>query len=153
MKDFQKGASAVKKQFIAGILAASLFGFGGGMMTAQAFDIGSILKLGGISYLVTRYGDEINTFINKIFSQKEVDTEYATKVVPILSLGSGSYIGAVQVVGPQSQVDKVKAVGQLEFGFSDIARIKGLIPIDRLAISDVNRVEGVGVSAVIDFKL
>lgn len=26
----------IKKQFIAGVLAASLFGFGGGVMTAQA---------------------------------------------------------------------------------------------------------------------
>ena len=104
----------MKKQFIAGVLAASLFGFGGGLMTAQAFDIGSVLKLGGISYLVERFGSEINTAINKIFSQKSMDTEYATKVVPILSLGKGGYIGAVQVVGPKAQVDKVKAVGQLE---------------------------------------
>lgn len=143
----------MKKQFIAGVLAASLFGFGGGLMTAQAFDIGSVLKLGGISYLVERFGSEINTAINKIFSQKNMDTEYATKVVPILSLGKGGYIGAVQVVGPKAQVDKVKAVGQLEFSFSDFARIKGLIPIDKLDVSNVNRVQGVGVSAVIDFKL
>lgn len=143
----------MKKQFIAGVLAASLFGFGGGLMTAQAFDIGSVLKLGGISYLVERFGSEINTAINKIFSQKSMDTEYATKVVPILSLGKGGYIGAVQAVGPKAQVDKVKAVGQLEFGFSDFARIKGLIPIDKLDVSNVNRVQGVGVSAVIDFKL
>ena len=59
----------IKKQFIAGVLAASLFGFGGGVMTAQAFDFGSVLKLGGISYLVNQFGGEINTFINKIFSQ------------------------------------------------------------------------------------
>ena len=54
----------IKKQFIAGVLAASLFGFGGGVMTAQAFDFGSVLKLGGISYLVNQFGGEINTFIN-----------------------------------------------------------------------------------------
>ena len=142
----------IKKQFIAGVLAASLFGFGGGVMTAQAFDFGSVLKLGGISYLVNQFGGEINTFINKIFSQNEVSTDYATKVVPILSMGTGGYIGAVQVVGPKAQVDKVKAVGQLEFKFSKIARIKGLIPIDNINITNVNRVEGVGVSAVIDFK-
>ena len=100
----------IKKQFIAGVLAASLFGFGGGVMTAQAFDFGSVLKLGGISYLVNQFGGEINTFINKIFSQNEVSTDYATKVVPILSMGTGGYIGAVQVVGPKAQVDKVKAV-------------------------------------------
>ena len=128
----------IKKQFIAGVLAASLFGFGGGVMTAQAFDFGSVLKLGGISYLVNQFGGEINTFINKIFSQNEVSTDYATKVVPILSMGTGGYIGAVQVVGPKAQVDKVKAVGQLEFKFSKIARIKGLIPIDNINITTVS---------------
>ena len=71
---------------------------------------------------------------------------------PILSMGTGGYIGAVQVVGPKAQVDKVKAVGQLEFKFSKIARIKGLIPIDNINITNVNRVEGVGVSAVIDLS-
>ena len=143
----------MNKKLVAAIAAVYLLGAGTRALPAQAFDLGSVLKLGGISYLVSRFGSEINTFINKLTLQKGLDTHYATKVVPILSLGSGSYIGAVQVVGPKAQVDKVKAVGQLEGSFVKVARVKALIPIDATSISNINRVEGVGVSAIVDFKL
>lgn len=143
----------MNKKLVAAVAAAYLLGAGTRALPAQAFDLGSVLKLGGISYLVSRFGSEINTFINKLTLQKGLDTHYATKVVPILSLGSGSYIGAVQVVGPKAQVDKVKAVGQLEVSFVKVARVKAMIPIDAISISNINRVEGVGVSAIVDFKL
>jgi hypothetical protein len=143
----------MNKKLVAAVAAAYLLGTGTRALPAQAFDLGSVLKLGGISYLVSRFGSEINTFINKLTLQKGLDTHYATKVVPILSLGSGSYIGAVQVVGPKAQVDKVKAVGQLEGSFVKVARVKAMIPIDATSISNINRVEGVGVSAIVDFKL
>lgn len=143
----------MNKKMIAAVAAAYLLGAGTRALPAQAFDLGSVLKLGGISYLVSRFGSEINTFINKLTLQKGLDTHYATKVVPILSLGSGSYIGAVQVVGPKAQVDKVKAVGQLEGSFVKVARVKAMIPIDAASISNINRVEGVGVSAIVDFKI
>ncbi len=143
----------MNKKLVAAVAAAYLLGAGTRALTAQAFDLGSVLKLGGISYLVSRFGSEINTFINKLTLQKGLDTHYATKVVPIVSLGSGSYIGAVQVVGPKAQVDKVKAVGQLEGSFVKVARVKAMIPIDATSISNINRVEGVGVSAIVDFKL
>ena len=66
-----------------------MLGAGTRSLPAQAFDLGSVLKLGGISYLVSRFGEEINTFINKLTLQKGLDTTYATKVVPIISLGNG----------------------------------------------------------------
>ncbi len=143
----------MNKKLVAAVAAAYLLGAGTRALPAQAFDLGSVLKLGGISYLVSRFGSEINTFINKLTLQKGLDTHYATKVVPILSLGSGSYIGAVQVVGPKAQVDKVKAVGQLEGSFVKVARVKAMIPIDATSISNINRVEGVGISAIVDFKI
>lgn len=143
----------MNKKMVAAVVAAYMLGAGTRALPAQAFDLGSILKMGGISYLVSRFGSEINTFINKLTLQKGLDTQYATKVVPILSLGSGSYIGAVQVVGPKAQVDKVKAVGQLEGSFVKVARVKAMIPIDATSISNINRVEGVGVGAIVDFKI
>lgn len=143
----------MNKKIAAAVLSAYLLGAASHALPVQAFDLGSVLKLGGISYLVSRYGEEINTFINKLTLQKGLDTQYATKVVSILSLGNGSYIGAVQVVGPKAQVDQVKAVGQLEGNFASVARIKAMIPIDATSISNINRVEGVGVSAIVDFKL
>ena len=143
----------MNKKMVAAVVAAYMLGAGTRALPAQAFDLGSVLKMGGISYLVSRFGSQINTFINKLTLQKGLDTQYATKVVPILSLGNGSYIGAVQVVGPKAQVDKVKAVGQLEGNFLKVARVKAMIPIDSTSISNINRVEGVGVSAIVDFKI
>ena len=142
----------MKKQVIAAVTIASLLGFAGGT-AVQAFNLGSILKVGGISVLVSKYGDSINDFLNKLLMKNGVGTDYATKVGPILSVGTGKYIGAVQVVGPTEQVDKVKAVAQLEGTFNGIARANALIPIESLSVSNLSRVQGVGVSATIDFKL
>ena len=142
----------MKKQVIAAVTIASLLGFAGGT-AVQAFNLGSILKVGGISVLVSKYGDSINDFLNKLLMKNGVGTDYATKVVPILSVGTGKYIGAVQVVGPTEQVDKVKAVAQLEGTFNGIARANALIPIESLSVSNLSRVQGVGVSATIDFKV
>ena len=141
----------MKKQVIAAVTIASLLGFAGGT-AVQAFNLGSILKVGGISVLVSKYGDSINDFLNKLLMKNGVGTDYATKVVPILSVGTGKYIGAVQVVGPTEQVDKVKAVAQLEGTFNGIARANALIPIESLSVSNLSRGQGVGVAATIDFK-
>ena len=111
----------MKKQLIAAVTIASLLGFAGGT-AVQAFNLGSILKVGGISILVSKYGDSINDFLNKLLMKNGVGTDYATKVVPIVSVGTGKYIGAVQVIGPSAQVEKVKAVAQLEGEFNGIAR-------------------------------
>jgi hypothetical protein len=52
-------------------------------------------------------------------------------------------------------VEKVQAVGQLEISWNDkLFRIKGLIPIDsKNPTTSFSRVQGVGVSAVIDVKV
>ena len=118
----------MKKQLIAAVTVASLLGFAGGT-AVQAFNLGSILKVGGISVLVSKYGDSINDFLNKLLMKNGVGTDYATKVVPIVSVGTGKYIGAVQVIGPSAQVEKVKAVAQLEGEFNGIARANALIPM------------------------
>lgn len=143
----------MKKQLITGMLIGSLVGFGSGM-AVQAFSLGSVLKVGGISVLVSKYGDSINDFLNKLLMKNGVGTDYATKVVPVISIGNGGYIGAVQVVGPTAQVAQVQAVGQLEGSYNDsLFRAKALIPMDSTDVSHLNRVQGVGVSAIIDLKL
>ena len=50
-------------------------------------------------------------------------TNYATKVVPIVSIGNKGYIGAAQVIGDADQVEKVKAVGQLEIIHRDVLSV------------------------------
>ncbi|PAV38585.1 hypothetical protein CJ260_08550 [Megasphaera sp. ASD88] len=141
----------MKKQVIAAMLTVSLLAAGGTAVT-QAFSLGSILKVGGVTVLVDKFGGQINDFLNKLLMKNGVGTDYATKVVPVLSIGTGKYIGAVQVVGPTAQVDKVKAVGQLEGSFNDIARAKALIPLESVDITHLSRVQGIGVSAIIDLK-
>lgn len=141
----------MKKCIITACMAA-IIGFSGGASATQAFDLGSIAKVGGVSILVDKYGTQINDFLNKLLMQKGVGTDYATKVVPIISVGTGKYIGAVQVVGPTEQVNKVQAVGQIEGSFNKIARANALIPLASKDVSNLSRVQGVGVSATIDLK-
>ena len=82
-----------------------------------------------------------------------ISSDYATKLVPIITVGDGSYAGAAQVSGPKEQVDKCQAALQLEASFFKSFRAKALIPVDKVAISGINRVQGVGVSAQIDVKI
>ena len=122
--------------------------------TVNASILGDIFKVGGIGYLVDRYADELNDFINSQMGKNGVSSEYATKVVPIITVGSGGYVGAAQVSGPQELVDQCKAALQLEANFMDRTfRVKALIPIDSKNPTNFNRVQGVGVSAQIDVKI
>ncbi|WP_288908297.1 hypothetical protein [uncultured Megasphaera sp.] len=143
----------MKKQLLTGALVLSLLTCGGLTTTTQAFNFGSLLKLGGVSFLVDRYSSQINTVLNKLMIKNGAGTNYATKVVPVLSVGTGNYIGAVQVIGPQRQVEKVKAVGQLDASINGIARANAYIPLATTNVMSLHRVDGVGVSAVVDLKL
>ena len=127
---------------------------------AQAFSLGNIgslggvLKAGGIALLVDQFSGQLNGFINSLMAKNGVSSEYATKVVPIITMGDGSYAGAAQVIGPQALVDQTKAVLQVEAEFSGSTfRVKGLIPINSKSITSFSRVQGVGVSAQIDVKI
>lgn len=143
----------MKKKLVAVMLAVSVASFSaGGIITSQAFSLGSILKVGGIGFIVDRFGTQIDSFLNKILKQNNLSTTYATKVVPILSVGNSGYIGAAQVTGPASEIERVKAVAQVEASFNSTIRVKGLIPIDSMNPTSANRIQGVGVSAIIDVR-
>lgn len=105
--------------------------------------------------LVDNFGKEINSFINHLLNQNQMDTKAATKVVPIISILDGVGVGAAQVTGDKSKVDKVKACLQIEANetFGSPVRIRAIIPVDKKAISNVKRVEGVGISTLIDVSL
>lgn len=117
--------------------------------------VGDILKGAGIILVINQFGDELNKFINKLTLNKGVGVEDRTKVVPIISVGQGGYAGAAQVSGPAHLVDKVKAVAQLEANMSGKTfRIKVLVPVSSEdVVKKIQRVSGVGVSAVIDVRL
>ena len=137
----------MKKKLLATVMAVSIATLSTGALvnTTQAFslNLGSILKVGGVGILVDRFGGQINDFLNKILAQNNLSTTYTTKVVPIVSVGTNGYIGAAQVTGPASEVERVEAVAQLEASFNNVARVKGLVPIDSKNPVNASRIQGV----------
>ena len=117
--------------------------------------IGEAVAGTAVFLLVDNFGKDINSFINHLLDQNQKDTKAATKVVPIISVLDGAGVGAAQVTGDKAKVDKVKACLQIESNktFGSPVRIRCVIPVNKKAITDVSRVEGVGVSALIDIKL
>lgn len=74
-----------------------------------------------------------------------------TKIVPIVSLGTpGLRLGFAQVSGPKTLVTRVKAVLQLDGDFKSV-RAKIMVPSD--SYTDLRRVQGTAVTAVLQYKL
>jgi hypothetical protein len=74
--------------------------------------------------------------------------------VPILTLGEKGYVGAAQVAGSQGLVSRTKAVGQLETSWSNKQyRIKLLMPLDSVNPIGVSRVQGLGITGLLDVAL
>ncbi|MDO8587743.1 MAG: hypothetical protein Q7T82_11960 [Armatimonadota bacterium] len=117
--------------------------------------LGKVVKVGGIAFVVDRFGPQINKFVNKLTANKNVGTQQATKVVPIITFGSGGYIGAAQVMGTKINVAKCKAVVQIEGNaiFGRSIRAKALVPVGSKTTSKIKRIYGVGISAIIDIKI
>ena len=121
--------------------------------STYALDLGDIFKKavvgGAIGVLVDKFSGQLNDFINKLMMNEKVPINEATKVVPIISVGKALYVGAAQVSGPKDKVNQVQAEAQLEGDFHDeMFTVK-----ERGKISNLQRVSGVGISAVIDVKL
>jgi len=128
------------------------------LTSAYAIDLGDLAEraiLGGIiALIVDRFSGQLNDFINTLMMHEKLAPQEATKVVPIISMGKALYVGAAQVVGPRDKVNQVQAVAQLEGGFrGEQFRVKALVPItERGKVTNLQRVQGVGISAVIDVK-
>jgi hypothetical protein len=133
---------------VAGVLAVGT--------VANADLLGSVVKGGIIGILIKQFARPINDGINKITGDAGAPMLESTKVVPIVSVGQGGYVGAAQVSGPKKQVDQVQAVGMLEGSIQgNQFRLKALVPIttDKPGKGGLNRVKGVGVSAIIDIRV
>jgi hypothetical protein len=145
------------KKFISILLAGSLLFFSMGA-ASYAIDLKDVIKDGAIivggGAIVKALGPQLDEFINTITFNKGAKFEGYTKVVPIVSIGNGAHIGAAQVGAvAKSAVDRTKAVAQLEGDFNRI-RARALIPIDsENPVKQFRRVQGVGVTAIIDVKL
>jgi hypothetical protein len=128
---------------------------GGSPATAQ---LDKLLKGAAVLAIVDSNSRAIDDFVNKVTQTRNDDPKFATKVVPILSVGGGTFAGAAQVSGPASLVEKVRAVAQIEgetrLGFR--VRARGLLPVEDRKVSsldDLKRVSGVGVTGTVEIRL
>jgi len=127
-------------------------------MSASAINLRDVVRGGaavvGGGALVTVLAGPINDFINTATLNRGAQFQGYTKVVPIVSMGDGLRIGAAQVGGTsRASVYSTQAVAQLELTFQGV-RIRVLIPIDSLnPIQQFRRVQGVGVTAIIDARI
>lgn len=117
-------------------------------------DVGDVIKGAAVLALTAALADEIDGFINTITLNTGVPDSADTKVVPIIALGSGARVGAAQVSGPKDLVNKTEVVIQIEtkFGKKNLD-IEAFVPSDSTNPLKFNRVEGVGVSALIDMRV
>ena len=138
---------------IAIVLMVGLLVVGSASVAVYAIGLGDIAKVVGVGWLVSKYGDQIDSFITGALGEREAAARGATKVVPIISLGRGTHIGAAQVVGNPENVKAVKAVIQVEGKYGNFGA-KILLPTVTDKVSgNPERAKGVGVSAVIEFKI
>jgi len=143
------------------VLTAFLVGFGSGPSNVEALNLGGALKgalkIFGIAFVVKQFGGEINSFINGVLAQHSAKIVGQTKVVPIVHIGAGgTAVGAAQIMGPATQVNKVSAVAEIEWKPGNVLRARGLLPVTNVNITDPSKikgVEGVGVSANIKFPM
>jgi hypothetical protein len=148
---WRETTSLSKGKRIIAVVAAGVLLFTG---VAMAVDLGDLIGVIGGGLVVGALGGQINDFINTVTFNRGVGTDEETKVIPIVSVGSGTSIGAAQVAGPKAEVDKVKAVAELSVSFMKRVGVRVLIPIDSTnPLERFRRVQKVGVSAVIDYKL
>ena len=125
---------------------------------ARAIDLKDIVKEGAIiiggGALVKSIAEALDDFINTVTLNRGAQMQGYTKVVPIVSMGDGTHVGAAQIGGTlKTSVEETQAVAQLEVSFQGI-RIKVLIPIDSVnPLQQFRRVQGIGVTAIIDVKI
>lgn len=111
-----------------------------------------VLAATAVAVAVKNAGPQLNEVINKVSLRK--DAEQFTGVFPMATLGENAYIGGAQVSGAAADVNKVKGVWQYEDLFSNgMFRVKILIPTDDLNPLKLHRVDGVGLTAVIDMRI
>ena len=122
--------------------------------------LAAIIKTLGVGAAVRAFAPALNSFINTLLQNKGAAVQAQTKVVPILSITIGisspgsAYVGAAQVSGPPTALQRVEAVAVIEADYQGAFRIKALVPVDNLKPWEAfRRVPGVGVSAILDLRI
>lgn len=91
---------------------------------------------------------------NDDFGDRFRDPDLDTKLVPIITVGSSINVGIAQVAGEERDVDRVRAVAQIETDYKNRARIKILVPVQsENVVRNIDRVPGVSVTAIGDYAI
>jgi hypothetical protein len=116
------------------------------------------IKIIGVGAAVKQFGPDINREFNKLTGHKDSNVRF-TKVVPIITVGvknARGAIGAAQVVGTKTQVQKVQAVASPEVSMFGEINLRAMICVDSINIANaksIKAVDGVGVSGIVDLRL
>lgn len=118
--------------------------------------IKQLIKIGGVGLVVSKFGPQINSEMNKVAHTPDIGSTSVSKVVPILSGGINSRkaIGAAQVRGTRAAVSRVNAVAQINQDFLGEIKLTVYIPVaSKDVIKDLTPIPGVGVTGVVDLRL
>ncbi len=127
------------------------------LVAIGAPQIKQVIKVFGVGAAVKQFGPEINKAVNKLTGREDTPTA-TTRTVPIITVGLNTRgaIGAAQVIGAKKNVEKVQAVAQVEGNLFGEIKIRALVPVDSLKLTDpksIKSVDGVGVSGIVDLRL
>jgi hypothetical protein len=144
------------KKILATAMAATLLAAVPFAMAARGDNVlNSVLK-GTVGVLaVQAIAGPLDHFINSVMLSNNVPNHDKTKVVPIITVGSATYVGAAQVTGPASAIDQTKAVGEFAAQWNNgVWQVRALVPVDNInVLRGFKRVYGVGIDAVINARL
>lgn len=116
----------------------------------NSLGVKDVVRGGAILVAVKNFGPTINKGLNTLTFNKG----YSTKVVPMLTVGEKAYLGGAQISASTGSIGKVSALWQYEDLFMDGKfRVKVLVPTSSSNPLKMKRIDGAGVSAVIDFSL
>lgn len=143
------------KKFIVLSLVVALFL--ANLTIGNAVKIKNILKnavkVEVVRQSVRAMAEPLNDFINGLLGQRNAEVRDMTKVVPIFMAGinTDSEVGMAQVAGPAELVSQVRCVWEIDSRFGGNGRftIKVYIPSNSMNPFKLDRVGGVGVSAII----
>ncbi len=111
---------------------------------------GDVIRGAGVLVAIKNFGPEVNKALNTITFNKG----YATKVVPMASVGEKMYLGGAQVSASSGSINSINAVWQYEDLFSDGRfRVKVVVPTTSSNPLKMKRVDGAGLTALIDMAL
>jgi len=115
---------------------------------------GAVVEAVTVGAVVNAVSEPADDALNSLLGNRNLPPGADTRVVPVLSLGERGYVGAAQLCGSESLVNRTRAVVQLETSFDNQQyRVKLLMPMDSVNPLDTSRVRGVGVSALVDVAL